>query len=347
MNPVPADLVEIVDRSTESLTTLSGKRLLVAGAGGFLASTLCHAIVRANHTVLASNPCTLIAVDNFVTGLPANLEGLTTHRHFSALNRSVTQLERLDADFVFHAASIASPAVYRRRPLETMEVNSLGTWRLLDLARAEGVESFLYLSSSEVYGDPEPSAIPTDEDYVGRVSFTGPRACYDESKRFAETLCRTFFEQHRVPVKVARPFNVYGPMLRLDDGRMIPDLMRSVVERKPVVLHSDGKPTRSFCYVTDATTAFLALLVSPHDGEAFNVGTTEEVTMLEVATRVSALADLGPVTFAAAEDDRYLVDNPQRRCPNIAKIATTIGWAPTVALDEGLRRTLATFRAFT
>jgi len=245
---------------------------------------------------------------------------------------------------LFQAASIASPPIYRRFPLETIEVNALGTWNLLRLAHARSVTSFLHLSSSEVYGDPENSAIPTPEEYVGRVSFTGPRACYDESKRLAETICRLYFEKHALPVKVVRPFNVYGPTLRLDDGRVVPDLLRQGLAGGPLVLYSDGTPTRSFCYVTDAIVAFLRVLTSDRNGEAFNVGTTEEVSMRQLAELTGEVLGIREVRLEASTDSRYLSDNPQRRCPDIRKIRDQIGWVPSVTLRDGLRLTAEYYR---
>jgi dTDP-glucose 4,6-dehydratase/UDP-glucuronate decarboxylase len=335
-----ADLDEIVRRSERALRELSGRTLLVAGAAGFLGAYLAHAVARANDVALERS-CSLVLLDNFATGSLGRLAPLDGRRDCRIVRRSLEELDGVAADTVVHAASIASPAVYRRLPLETIEVNVLGTWRLLRLAQEAGVRSLLYLSSSEVYGDPSADAIPTPEDYAGRVSFTGPRACYDESKRLAETLCRLYFERHDLPVKVARPFNVYGPTLSLDDGRVIPDLVRQAVAGGPLVLHSDGTPTRSFCYVTDAIAAFLELLVSDHEGEPFNVGNPEEVTMSDLARVVADVAGIHDIRHERADDDRYLVDNPQRRCPDIRKITATTAWRPQVSLREGIRRTLA------
>lgn len=344
LEPPPTDLEEIVDRAQESLRALAGRRLLVTGAAGFLGSYLCHAVTRANDLLLET-PCRVICLDTFVTGSPERLESLAARADCVILNTSTLSLSSLDAEYVVHAASISSPPAYRRLPLETIEVNALGTWHLLRLAEAAGVESFLYLSSSEVYGDPEDHAIPTKEDYVGRVSFTGPRACYDESKRLAETLCRLYYLEHGVPVKVARPFNVYGPTFRLDDGRIVPDLMQQGLAGGPLVLLSDGTPTRSFCYVTDATVALLELLTSAENGEAFNVGTPEEVSILQLARLTAELFGIGEVRHEEPRDARYLVDNPHRRSPDITKITERIGWTPHVSLREGLRRTVAYYAA--
>jgi dTDP-glucose 4,6-dehydratase/UDP-glucuronate decarboxylase len=344
LSPPRADLLEIVERSAASWPVLRGKRLLVTGAAGFLGSYLCHAVALANDDVLRGDPCRLVCLDTFVTGTSSRLAVLAKRDDVSIVEGSATTVTDLNADLVIHAASIASPPVYRRLPIETVEVNVLGTWRLLQLATADRINSFLHVSSSEVYGDPDPEAVPTAEDYWGRVSFTGPRACYDESKRLGETLCTLYHERHGVPVKVVRPFNVYGPGLRLDDGRIVPDLLRQGLAGGPLVLHSDGTPTRAFCYVVDAIVAFLAVLASEHDGEAFNVGTPIETSIRELAETVAELLGISGVRSEAAADPRYLVDSPQRRCPDIRKLSSHTHWRPEIDLRDGLARTIAFYR---
>ena len=217
---------------------------------------------------------------------------------------------------------------------------------MLQLAREDGVRGFLILSSSEIYGDPDPRFIPTPEDYWGNVSCTGPRACYDESKRLGETLCTTYFRLYGTPVKMIRPFNVYGPGQRLDDKRIIPDLMTSAVYRRPIVLFSDGRATRSFCYIRDAIAAMWHVLLSPHAGEAFNVGNdTEEISMLDLAERLKQVA--GPpwleVRRQVSADPDYVTDNPPRRCPDLHKLRSFFSWEPRVSLTEGLSRTLRSY----
>lgn len=339
LDPPSADLEEIVRTASGPLGRLSGSTVLVTGAAGFLGAYLCHAIARANDGPLRSGRVALRCLDNFATGVPERLASLGERDDVTLVHGKVEDLERLDADVVVHAASIASPPVYRRIPIETLRVNVLGTWRVLERAVAERPRAVLSLSSSEVYGDPEPAAIPTPETYVGRVSFTGPRACYDEGKRLGETLCRLYFEKHGVPVTVARPFNVYGPTLRLDDGRIVPDLLRQGLAGGPLVLHSDGTPTRSFCYVTDAIGAFLVLLDRGVRGEAYNVGNEHEVSIGEVARLVGRLFGTDRVEHRASPDPHYLTDNPDRRCPELSKIRG-LGWRPLVDLESGLRRTV-------
>src|SRR5262249_18927578 len=176
---------------------------------------------------------------------------------------------------------------YRRHPIETMDANVIGLRNLLDHAIRHPVESFLFFSSSEIYGDPDPAAIPTPEDYRGNVSCTGPRACYDESKRYGETLCINFHKVHQAPVKIVRPFNNYGPGLKISDRRVLPDFFRNVLQDQNIVLLSDGRATRTFCYSSDALTGYLLALLAAHQGEPFNIGTaTPEISMADLARLV-------------------------------------------------------------
>jgi dTDP-glucose 4,6-dehydratase/UDP-glucuronate decarboxylase len=248
-------------------------------------------------------------------------------------------------DWIIHGASIASPPVYRRLPLETIDVNVNGTRHMLDLLRRDG-RGMLLMSTSEIYGDPDPGHIPTAEDYRGFVSCTGPRACYDESKRLAETLAMTYYRLYGSPVKIIRPFNVYGPGQRLDDGRIIPTVISAALHRRPIVLYSDGRATRSFCYVRDAIRSMLLVLVSSAAGEAFNVGNDEEISIGElarIAANLNGPPEL-PIHFETSADRDYLCDNPQRRCPDLTKLRQLGGWEPPVRVREGLSRTLESYR---
>jgi dTDP-glucose 4,6-dehydratase/UDP-glucuronate decarboxylase len=287
-----------------------------------------------------------VCADNRSTADPARLASRAGRADFTLIEHDVTQpLELDEVDYVVHAASIASPSWYRARPLETIDVNVTGTRLLLELAREREAKGFLYLSSSEIYGDPPPERVPTSEDYWGNVSCTGPRAVYDESKRLAETLCTTYHRLYGLPVTIVRPFNVYGPRLRLDDGRVVPDFVRDALAGKPIEILSDGRVTRSFCYVADAACALLLLLAGGGSGEAFNVGNDEEVTIAELAEAVDDVSGnrLG-VRYGRSSDPAYLTDNPSRRAPDLAKLKAAIPWQPSVGLREGIVRTLAYYR---
>jgi nucleoside-diphosphate-sugar epimerase len=236
-------------------------------------------------------------------------------------------------------------------PIETMDANVNGLRFLLDYFRNlkennKPVNGFLFFSTSEIYGDPSTENIPTPESYNGNVSCTGPRACYDESKRFGETLCVNFSKEHDLPIKIARPFNNFGPGLKITDRRVIPDFARDVLEGRDIIMMSDGSPTRTFCYIADAIVGYYKILVRGKSGSPYNIGVEEpEISMAYMAERVVGLARelfgyKGKVVLQTSTDKNYLVDNPNRRCPNITKARNDLDYNPGIDLDEGLRRSL-------
>ncbi len=336
------DAQEVIAQLGSLNSRFSGKTVLLTGAAGFLGSQFVHYFLQLNDSGALGKPCRLVVWDNFLRGLPSWLEALQGRDGLVCEKKDI--IEKHDygnADFVIHAASIASPIFYRQYPIETMDANVIGLRNLLDAAVVRPIESFLFFSSSEIYGDPDPASIPTSESYRGLVSCTGPRACYDESKRFGETLSVNFWQAHKVPVKIVRPFNNYGPGLRITDRRVLPDFFRDVLADKNLVLLSDGRATRTFCYASDAIQGYLRALLSDHNGESFNIGTeTPEISMLELARLVvGASGKPLEVEYQKSDDPKYLTDNPVRRCPDISKARRLLNYEPTVALAEGLRRT--------
>ena len=343
---IQEDAERIAQEMASDLKQLEGSTIVITGAAGFLCSYFIDVLAYANRATFRK-PCRVIAVDNFQSGLPVRLEHLKDAPGIVLRNHDARYPMDIDepVHWVIHGASIASPVFYRKYPLETIDVNVTGTRLMLDLAR-KGAKAILYISSSETYGDPDPAFIPTPESYWGHVSFTGPRACYDESKRLAETVCATYHRLYGTPVKVVRPFNVFGPGQRLDDGRIIPDLMSAALERRPLVLFSDGRATRSFCYISDAIRAMLTVLFRGADGEPYNIGNdTEEISIATVAERMSEVAGPPklPVTHTVSADANYTTDNPQRRCPDLTKLRG-LGWKPLTDVREGLRRTLESYQ---
>ncbi len=346
---IRSDARQVADNLGRLLEPLAGSRVLVTGAAGFLGAFFLDVLDAFNERHPAS-PARVHGLDNFMVGPPERISHLLGRPWLTLRTGDVSRPDDIEGsyDYIIHLASIGSPSIYRANPLQVIAANVQGTWNLLEMAR-KGARGMLSFSSSEVYGDP--MVVPTPETYHGNVSFTGPRACYDESKRLGETLCATYFRLHRVPVKVIRPFNVYGPGQRLDDGRIIPDLLRAALAGGPLVLLSDGGATRSFCYVSDFTEACLMLLMMPEaDGEAFNVGNAEEVsiataarTMAEVAGQLMGGQPL-PVLFETSAESAYLVDNPQRRCPDLNKLQRLTGFRARVMLREGLSRSLVSYR---
>lgn len=336
----------------DKVTRLFGKRILITGAAGFLGFGFLHFFSYLNTKQAERNHVGLVAADNFLRGYPRWLTELAAvHPHMRLVRHDITQPwpeSQSQFDFIVHCASVASPKFYRQYPLETLDTNIGGLRHMLELARRSESESLLYFSSSEIYGDPPAHEIPTRETYRGNVSCIGPRACYDESKRLGETLCYLYAQQYDVPAKIVRPFNNYGPGLRLLDGRVIPDFCRDVLADRDIVLHSDGSPTRTFCYVSDALTGYLLVLLSPHSAEPYNIGTAfPEISMRDLAAVLLHIAgSRRKVVHRPSDEVHYLTDNPNRRCPDITKARSQIGYHPLVGLETGLARMLEWYRRF-
>jgi nucleoside-diphosphate-sugar epimerase len=351
---VAEDLDSIIRQGSEEFASLSGRRLLIAGGAGFLGYYLVQAPLHWNRSNRGQRPIQVTVLDSFIRGVPSWLTALQGDPNLRLVKHDVTNPlpETIgDLDYLVHGASIASPIYYRKYPIETMDANVNGLRFMLEYCLAQKkrgvpVQGILFYSSSEIYGDPTPENIPTPETYRGHVSCTGPRACYDESKRYGETLCVNFARQHNLPIKVARPFNNYGPGLKITDGRVLPDFARNVLEGNDIVMLSDGSAKRTFCYVADAALGYFKVLVRGRSGEAYNVGVeVPEISVLELANRVVALGQelfgyKGSIVRSESADKDYIVDNPYRRCPVITKARTELGFDPKVQIDEGLRRSL-------
>jgi UDP-glucuronate decarboxylase len=347
-----SDLEYICSHLRDEFRALSGKKLLITGGAGFLGYYLIQSVLYWNSRLSEDQPIKVTVFDNFVRGMPSWMgklhENLTVNR-FDLTDPLPADME--DFRFIIHAASIASPTFYRKYPIQTMDANVTGLRSLLEFClkqqeKGEPVEGFLFYSTSEIYGDPTPDNIPTPETYRGNVSCTGPRACYDESKRYGEALCVNFAREHGVPVRTARPFNNYGPGLKITDRRVIPDFAADIFAGRDIVMHSDGSPTRTFCYIADATVGYFKVLVKGRSGEAYNIGVeSPEISMNELAEGLVGLARerfgyKGKVVHASSDDVDYLVDNPNRRCPVIAKARRELGYNPRISLEEGLLKSM-------
>lgn len=351
---VEKDLGYICTNLNEEFDCLAGKKLLITGGAGFLGYYLVQSVLYWNRGKSPKEKIKITLYDNYIRGLPEWLKPLMADPSMNIVRHDVTKplpQGMPDFSFIIHAASIASPIYYRKYPIETMDANVAGLRSLLDYTRKQQekncpVEGFLNFSTSEIYGDPTPDNIPTPETYRGNVSCTGPRACYDESKRYGEALCVNFARQYGLPVKVARPFNNYGPGLKITDKRVIPDFARDIFAGRDIVMHSDGSPTRTFCYVADAVVGYFKILTKGRPGEAYNIGVeAPEISMNELADRIVAIAHQlfnysGRVIKIPNTDKDYLVDNPNRRCPFIAKARQELGYNPSIPLDKGLTQSL-------
>jgi UDP-glucuronate decarboxylase len=304
-------------------------RVLVAGGAGFLGSHLCRALLDAGHHV--------ICLDNFFTGNERNLSGLLGNPRFELLRQDVTEPFGIEVDEIYNLACPASPRHYQLDPVQTTRTSVLGALNLLALARRQGAR-ILQASTSEVYGDPQ--VHPQPEQYWGRVNPIGPRACYDEGKRCAETLFVSYREQHGVRIKIARIFNTYGPHMDADDGRVVSNFIVQALAGNPLTIYGDGRQTRSFCYVDDMVDALQRLMRA---NDAFcgpvNLGNPDEISMLELAQAVLALTgSVSPIVYAGAPPD-----DPARRRPDIRLAHSELGWSPGTPLHEGLARTIDYF----
>jgi len=307
-------------------------RAVVLGGAGFIGSHLVDRLLALGHDV--------VAVDSYLTGRRENLAHVSSAPRFRLVEHDVchpmTVAGPLDA--VFNLASPASPVDYARLPLETLDVGSLGTRNALDLARAGGAV-LVQASTSEVYGDPLEH--PQRESYFGNVNPVGPRACYDEAKRFGEALVSSYARVHHIPVRIARIFNTYGPRMRVDDGRVVPAFVAQAIRGEDFTVFGDGTQTRSFCYVDDLVDGLLALW-ERGDALPVNLGNPHEFTLLELAEVVRRVAGGG----GKVKSVRPLPENdPRQRRPDISRARSLLGWEPRVPLEEGLRPTIAWFRA--
>jgi dTDP-glucose 4,6-dehydratase len=311
--------------------TMENKTVLVTGGAGFIGSHLVDALVEKNR---------VICVDNLSTGKRNNITHLLRHKNFRFVNHDVSQPLKIAGriDCIFHLSSPASPVDYQKLPIETMMANSLGTRNMLELAKAKRAR-FLLASTSEVYGDPEKH--PQSEAYWGNVNPIGPRSAYDEAKRFAEALSMAYHRVHGIDVKIARIFNTFGPRMRSNDGRAIPNFITQALSNEPITVYGDGKQTRSFCYVSDMVDGLVRLMEAEYSAEPFNMGNPDERRIIDVAKKVRELAaSRSRIAFSPLPED-----DPEKRKPDIRKAKEMLGWEPRVAFENGLKKTIEWFTA--
>jgi dTDP-glucose 4,6-dehydratase len=305
-------------------------RLLITGGAGFLGSHLCDRFLAEGHQV--------VVMDNLITGSAANIEHLAGNENFRFIKQDVTEYLYLEGelDAILHFASPASPIDYLELPIQTLKVGALGTHKTLGLARAKKA-LYLLASTSEVYGDP--LVHPQREDYWGNVNPIGPRGVYDEAKRFAEAMTMAYHRYHGVQTRIARIFNTYGPRMRLEDGRVVPNFIAQALRQEALTVYGDGSQTRSFCYVSDMIEGIYRLLLSD-EVEPINLGNPGEMSIIEFASLVNEITgnSAGIVFEPLPEDD------PQVRQPDVSRARDVLDWGPVVPLEEGLRTTISWFR---
>lgn len=307
------------------------KRVLVTGGAGFLGSFLCERLLALGHEVLCA--------DNFFTGTRDNLAAILGHHRFELLRHDITFPLFVEVDEIYNLACPASPIHYQHDPVQTTKTSVHGAINMLGLAKRTGAR-ILQASTSEVYGDPE--VHPQTEDYWGRVNPVGPRSCYDEGKRCAETLFFDYRRQHGLPIKVARIFNTYGPRMQPDDGRVVSNFILQALRDRPITVYGDGQQTRSFCFVDDLIEGLVRLMDSPDDVTGpVNLGNPVEFTMIDLARAVIRLTG----SKSELEYAPLPQDDPRQRRPDISLARQLLDWQPSVELDDGLERTIAYFRS--
>lgn len=312
--------------------TLEGKTFLIAGAAGFVPSTVCEFYLNLGARV--------IGVDNFITGSKSNIDLLTSYKNFDFYEMNIFEklpnLKDVKIDYVLSLASPASPIDFSKIPLEIMRVNSEGTLKLLELSKEKNAR-FLEASTSEVYGDPE--VHPQKEDYVGHVNPIGPRSCYDESKRFAEALTMSFHHRYNVDTRIVRIFNTYGPRMRPNDGRVIPNFINQALKGEDITIYGDGSQTRSYCYVTDLVEAMHRVLFS-EDHTPFNIGNPDEYTIKETAeVIIKILGSSSKLSYLPLPKD-----DPKQRRPDLGKLQSVSDYKPRVSFEEGIKKTAEYFK---
>lgn len=345
---IEADLDSILDEGRAlPWDRLRGKTVLVTGANGFLPAYMVETLLRRNELEGGEGTRVLALVRNAERAAArfAACEGRDDLRFLVQDVAEPIQISE-QVDFIIHAASQASPKYYGRDPVGTLLPNVQGTQQLLTLARDHEVESFLFFSSGEVYGQVPEHCVPTDERAYGYVDPTDVRSCYAESKRMGETMCVAWRHQYGVPAVIVRPFHTYGPGMRLDDGRVFADFVGNIVEGRDIRMHSDGSARRAFCYLADATLGFFTVLLCGESGQAYNVGNDrQETSIRELAEKLVALfpeKHLKAILESATQNAGYLKSKISRNCPDISKVRA-LGWEPTTSIEAGFYKTVRSF----
>ncbi len=308
------------------------KKVLVTGAAGFIGSHLCDRLVNEGFFV--------IGIDSFLTGTPENIAHLFGKKNFRLIEYDVTNYVYVkeNIDIILHFACPASPVDYLKHPIHTLKVDSLGTLHTLGLAKVKRAR-YVFASTSEVYGDPE--VHPQPESYWGNVNPIGPRSVYDEAKRFSEALTMAYMREHGLDVRIVRIFNTYGPRMRINDGRVVPNFIVQALKGEPLTVYGDGTQTRSFCYIEDLVEGIYRVAVRPDlKGEVFNLGNPEEYRIIDFAKIIKELLNSpSEIIFKSLP-----ADDPKRRCPDITKAKKILEWEPKISLREGLAKTIEWFR---
>ena len=328
-----------IHKNFENKKIFKNKNILITGFNGFIGYELSNYLIKFKKELKINY---LYLTDIKFKKTKINDKKII-FKKYDVVKQNLEKITKKKIHIIIHAASIASPTIYRKNPIQTIESNVIGLTKLLKYGHKKKIYRLLYFSSSEIYGSPNKKNIPTKENYNGNVSTTGPRACYDESKRFCETLCSTYYNKYRIPVRIVRPFNNYGPGMKLNDGRLPADIAKNIIKGKNLIIHSDGNPTRTFCYIADAIIGYLKVL-SFNKFEIFNIGNDNgEITVKEFVKTFHDISkkqfkknNRSKILYKKSKEKNYLKDNPTRRCPNIKKARKLLNFKPKINLKKGL-----------
>lgn len=339
---IEQDLTALRENLEDLRPKIEGRTFLVTGGAGFLGSWFIDVVIGFGGRV--------VCVDNLSSGSKRNIEHLIGNENFSFVEGDVLDYQPEEkADYIVHMASIATPPLYMRHPVETLDINISGTRKLLELAMKDKVKGFLFTSTSEIYGNPPDGEVPTKETFHGVVNSFGPRCMYDEGKRAGEAYCYSYYHTHKLPVRIARIFNTYGPRLDVEStsqyGRALIKFVHQAIHDNPITVYGDGKQTRSFCYITDQIEGLMRLLLTPGiDGEVFNIGNHEETTIEFMAqTVLEVTGSKSKLTFDSPSNYN-LKDDPMRRCPDTTKAKKMFGYSDRVGLKGGIERVVLWMR---
>lgn len=333
---IEEDLRTLHNNLEEFRDKIEGKTFLITGGSGFLGSWFCDVVDGLGGKI--------ICVDNLASGSKRNIEHLIGKKNFTFVNEDILNYEPKERiDYVVHMASIATPPLYMKLPIETLDSNIMGTKKFLEISRENSAKGFLFMSTSEVYGNPPNDQFPTKETFYGIVNSFGPRSMYDEGKRAAEAYCYSFYHKFNMPIRITRTFNTYGPRLDVEStsqyGRALIKFLHQAINGSPITIYGDGKQSRSFCYITDQIEGLFRLLLTPGvDGEVFNIGNQKEFSILELANMIIKITGSKSEISMDSPPNYNLKDDPRRRCPDITKANKMLGYSPKVNLEDGLRR---------
>jgi UDP-glucuronate decarboxylase len=339
MNQVHKD-IKYINQNFKPKKYFEKKNILITGAAGFIGFLLSEYFIK-NQKKLKYKKLFLTDINKKYLKKKVS-DKFVFKKKFDVVNDKIEKITSERLDIIIHAASIASPSIYRKNPLKTADANVIGLRKILEYSKVKKIKKILYFSSSEIYGSPEKKNIPTSEEYNGNVSAVGPRACYDEAKRYCETLCYIFNKEYKTPISIVRPFNNFGPGMQIKDMRLPSDLAKNIIHKKNLILYSNGNATRSFCYISDAIIGYLKALIYPKF-EIFNIGNQKnEITVknfaLLFARQSKKILNYYPkIIFKKSHDKDYLTNNPDRRCPNINKAKKNLNFFPTIKIEEGIR----------